>query len=80
MANNVDPDETARYEPVTSGSTLFAQVFVLVFWSAWLKWLCDMLSHAVVPKGLEKLVMVALQYVSLQSSHVLTWHSSLVFK
>ena len=77
MANSVDPDETARYEP--SHLDLHC-LHRYLFWSAWFKWLCDMLSHAVVPKGLETLVMVTLQYVSLQSSHVLTWHSSLVFK
>ena len=30
MANIVDPDETARYEPFSSGSILFAQVLKLV--------------------------------------------------
>ena len=30
MSNSVDPDETAHHEPVSSGSTLFAQVSRLV--------------------------------------------------
>ena len=29
LANSVDPDEVAHYVPVSSGSTLFAQVFGL---------------------------------------------------
>ena len=37
MANNVDPDDTARDEPSPSVSTLFAHVLLLVCWDEGLK-------------------------------------------